>query len=111
MHNCVFSVRKMQKQDVPLVAELEKECGKITALSVDTQGETMILTDNDGTPLCPAIVWLDNRATGQAEQIEKQFGHKKVYDITGQPEIIATWPASKLLWVKENKPEVFEKNR
>ena len=26
MHNCVFSVRKMQKQDVPLVAELEKEC-------------------------------------------------------------------------------------
>lgn len=103
-----FDAAKYISMCKEVIAELEKECGKITALSVDTQGETMILTDNDGTPLCPAIVWLDNRATVQAEQIEKQFGHKKVYDITGQPEIIATWPASKLLWVKENKPEVFK---
>ncbi len=92
-----------------VVSRLAERCGAIDALSVDTQGETLILTDGEGKPVCPAIVWLDNRATAQAEAIEKQFGHKKVYDITGQPEITATWPASKLLWVRENRPEVFAK--
>ena len=82
---------------------------EISALAVDTQCETMILTDNDGNPLMNAIVWLDNRAAAEAEEIEKAFGNKRVYEITGQPEITATWPASKLLWVKKNEPEIFEK--
>ena len=84
---------------------------KIDALAIDTQCETLILTDEDGNPLIDAIVWLDNRATKEAEQIEAHFGRKKVYEITGQPEITATWPASKLLWIKENKPEVWAKTK
>ena len=71
---------------------------EIDALAVDTQCETMILTDKEGNPLCPAIVWLDNRATEEAELIASHFGHKRVYEVTGQPEITATWPACKLLW-------------
>lgn len=92
-----------------VVAELREECGEITALSVDTQGETLILTDEDGVPLMPAIVWLDNRATEEAEAIRAQFGERRVYEVTGQPEITATWPASKLLWVRRNRPDVFAK--
>lgn len=81
----------------------------IDALSVDTQCETLILTDKDGAPLCDAIVWLDNRATKEAEEIESVFGTEKVYTVTGQPEITATWPACKLLWVKRNKPDIWNK--
>lgn len=83
----------------------------IDALAVDTQCETMILTDEQGTPLRPAIVWLDNRAVAQAEQLAAHFGHRRVYEVTGQPEITATWPACKLLWIKQNEPEVWEKTR
>lgn len=82
---------------------------EISALSIDTQGETLIVTDADGNPLTDAIVWLDNRAVAQAEAIEKHFGTKQVYDMTGQPEIIATWPACKLLWLKENRPDIWPK--
>ena len=81
------------------------------ALATDTQCETLILTDDDGNPVRPAIVWLDNRATKEAEEIEAHFGRKKVYDVTGQPEITATWPACKLLWVKKNEPEVWKKTK
>ena len=88
------------------IEKVKKELS-IDALAVDTQCETLILTDENGTPVRPAIVWLDNRATTEAEIIEKHFGHKKVYEITGQPEITATWPACKLLWVKRNEPEVW----
>ena len=90
-----------------VIAELQAECGTIDALSIDTQGETLILADKDGKPLCPAIVWLDNRATSEAEDIAEDFGHRQVYDVTGQPEITATWPASKLLWVRRHKSDIF----
>lgn len=83
----------------------------VDALAIDTQCETLILTDEDGNPVRKAIVWLDNRATKEAEEIEKHFGRKKVYEVTGQPEITATWPACKLLWVKKNEPEVWAKTK
>ena len=91
--------------------EIEKVKAKLSvdALAVDTQCETLILTDENGTPVRPAIVWLDNRAVAEAKMIEEKFGHKRVYEITGQPEITATWPAAKLLWVKRNEPEVWAK--
>ena len=83
----------------------------IAALAIDTQCETIIFTDEDGTPLRDAIVWLDNRATAQAGEIQKQFGEKRVYEVTGQPEITATWPACKVLWYKQNEPELFKRTR
>lgn len=81
----------------------------VSALAIDTQCETIIFADDNGKPLMNAIVWLDNRATKQAEEIKAHFGNKKVYEVTGQPEITATWPAAKILWLKENNPEVLEK--
>ena len=89
--------------------EIDKILAEVSvdALAIDTQCETLILTDADGNPTRKAIVWLDNRATEEAELIEKHFGRKRVYDVTGQPEVTATWPACKLLWVKRNEPEVW----
>ena len=51
-----------------------QETVKIDAISIDTQGETLILTDAEGNPTMPAIVWLDNRAVKEAEEIEAHFG-------------------------------------
>ncbi len=84
---------------------------QIDALAIDTQCETLILTDENGVPVRRAIVWLDNRATEEAQMIEAHFGRQTVYEITGQPEVTATWPACKLLWVKRNEPEVWAKTK
>jgi len=83
----------------------------VDALSIDTQCETLILTDEFGNPVRKTIVWLDNRATEEAKIIEEHFGRQKVYEVTGQPEVTATWPACKLLWVKRNEPEVWAKTK
>ncbi len=91
------------------ISRLKSDVGEIYALSVDTQGETLILTDENGTPLCPAVVWLDNRAKAEADEIQQVFGNKRVYEVTGQPEITAGWPASKLLWFRHNRQEIFKK--
>lgn len=82
---------------------------RIEALSIDSQGETLILADSDGKALYPAINWMDTRAVNEAKLIEEKFGRRKVYEITGQPEITAGWPASKLLWFRNNRPDIFSR--
>jgi xylulokinase len=52
---------------------------KIDALSIDTQGETLIVLDKLGNPLMNAIIWLDNRADKEAEEFVKGELSKGVY--------------------------------
>lgn len=105
-----FEAEKYFEMLLDILAEVSK-VAQIDALSIDTQCETLIVTDDEGKPLRNAIVWLDNRATKEAEEIEKVFGNKRVYEVTGQPEITATWPACKLKWIKKNEPEIFNSVR
>src|SRR6266545_1848662 len=79
---------------------------RVAALSVSSQGETMIAVDSKGSPVYPAIVWLDNRAAHEAETLAEKYS-SVAYQTTGIPEIIPTWTACKILWLKQNKPEVF----
>ena len=102
-----FDAQQYVKMCKDAIEKLTEECGAIDALSIDTQGETLILTDKDGKPLCDAVIWLDNRAEAESEAIKSAFGNERVYNVTGQPEITAGWPASKLLWFKNNNPDVF----
>ncbi len=92
-----------------VIGRLRDECGPIDAISVDTQGETMVFADVDGKPLYPAIVWLDNRATQEADEIKERFGVRQVYEVTGQPEITAGWPACKALWFRKRHPELWSR--
>ncbi|MHA1843117.1 MAG: xylulokinase [Promethearchaeota archaeon] len=83
--------------------------GSIKAFSLSAQGETLIIIDKEGKPLRNAISWMDNRAQEQAEILSKEFPNDEVYKITGQVSIVPTWPAAKLLWIKQNEPKIFER--
>ena len=82
---------------------------QIHSLGISAQGETLILLDKEGNPLTNAVVWLDNRAQQEAKELVQVFGNEETYKITGQVEIVPTWPASKILWFKKNKPEIFHR--
>ena len=61
-----------------------------------------------GRAIYPALVWLDNRAADQAAFLAERFG-SDVYARTGIPEIVPTWSACKILWIRQNEPEVFSR--
>ena len=82
---------------------------EIKALAIASQAETLIPVDHRGQPLRKAIVWLDNRAGLEAQEIKSAFGTDLAYKITGQPDIVPTWPAAKILWMRKNEPELFKK--
>jgi sugar (pentulose or hexulose) kinase len=80
----------------------------IAAVGVTSQGETLIVLDKQGRPLRKAIVWLDNRAEAEAKLIREKFGRDLVYQVTGQQDILPSWPAAKILWLRTHEPEVFQ---
>ncbi|MBI4731368.1 MAG: hypothetical protein HY781_04450, partial [Chloroflexi bacterium] len=96
---CVKTVRGALDQ-----AGIQPE--QVKAAAVSSQGETTITLDATGQVIYPALVWLDNRAVEQAVFLAERFG-EEVYMRTGIPEIVATWPACKILWLRQNEPEIF----
>jgi len=81
---------------------------EILGIGVSSQGETFIALDRYGEPLRRAIVWLDNRSKDEARLIADNFGAENIYRVTGQNEVIPTWTATKILWLKRNEPSVFQ---
>jgi xylulokinase len=82
---------------------------KVRAISFSAQGETLLFLDADGKPLMNAIVWMDNRAKKEARALAARFGNETCYEVTGQVSFEPCWPASKVLWVRDNEPGLFQK--
>jgi len=80
----------------------------IKGMSFSSQAETLVPVGRDGIPLRKAIVWLDNRAIDEARIIRDEFGLDRIHRITGQPEVVPTWPACRILWIKRNEPSLFK---
>ena len=81
----------------------------VKGIAFSSQGETLIMLDSMGKPLRKAIIWLDNRSGKEAKQLEEKFGNKCIMDITGQPEVLPLWPATRILWLRENEPALFSR--
>ena len=84
---------------------------ELLVIGLSTQGETTLLLDENDRPLGNAIVWLDNRALAEAADISAHFGAEEIQRRTGQVGADAIWPGAKLLWIRRNEPERFEKLR
>ncbi len=97
---CVKAVRHA-------VAQAGINPAAVKGIGVSSQGETVTPIGRDGAPLGPAIVWLDNRAADEADFLSRQLDPDTLYRITGINEVVPTWTACKLLWLKRNQPELF----
>jgi xylulokinase len=85
------------------------EAARVAAIGISAQGETLIAVQGDGAPTRNAIVWLDSRAAAESEELADRFDEKLFYEITGQPAMLPTWPAAKVLWMGRHEPGNFER--
>ncbi len=81
---------------------------RIAAVSVTNQRETIVPVDEAGEPLRNAIVWQDRRTVSQCDWIRDRLTPDTVYSVTGLI-IDPYFSAPKILWIKENERETFEK--
>jgi len=81
----------------------------IVAIGISAQGETLFVLDDNMAPLRNAIVWMDNRSVKEADTLRARFGDEICYHTTGQVRFDPCWPAAKILWLRENEPDLFRK--
>lgn len=80
----------------------------IAGIGVTSQGESLVVLDDQGKPLRPTIVWLDNRSHAESDELRRHFGEEQAYLHTGQPEVIPTWTATRILWLKHHEPRCYK---
>ncbi len=79
---------------------------QIAAIGLTGQMHGATLLDAHGAVLRPCILWNDQRTAGQCAAITARVGAARVLQLTGNP-VLTGFTAPKLLWVRENEPEVY----
>lgn len=82
----------------------------IKGVGLSGQMHGAVLLDKDNKVLRRAIIWCDQRSSAECEMITSLVGKERLIEITANPALTG-FTASKVMWVKNNEPEVFEKVR
>lgn len=80
----------------------------IAFVSFSSVMHSLIAVDKDGKPLTNCIIWADSRSAGYVEKFKKNGLGQQIYKTTGTP-CHPMSPLYKIMWLKDNEPEIFKK--
>ncbi|MDF2612222.1 MAG: xylulokinase [Clostridia bacterium] len=81
---------------------------QIEGISFSGQMHGLVLLDEKGEVLRPSILWNDGRTQKQCDYLNDVIGRDKLSEYTGNI-ALSGFTGPKVMWVKENEPEIFEK--
>ncbi|OHB80095.1 MAG: carbohydrate kinase [Planctomycetes bacterium RBG_16_55_9] len=88
-------------------AQAEFDAGDVEAIGISYQMHGLVVVDKNKNVLRPSIIWCDSRAVQIGERAAADIGRDKclqrLFNLPGN------FTASKLMWVKENEPEIYAK--
>lgn len=91
------------------IGRLGSSSKNLEAIGISTQMHSFMAIDKDGKPLTNVITWADSRPSSQADNIKELFDYNSMCHNTGCRVQHPMYPLSKILWLKEAKPEIFKK--
>ncbi len=91
-----------------LFADLEsKYRDGVLGIGISYQMHGLVLVDKDQNVLRPSIIWCDSRAVEIGNELFEKLGPQKCLDhLLNSP---GNFTASKLKWVKDNEPEIYNR--
>ena len=99
MHTCTAIKR--------IIRETGIEPSKISGIGVSYQMHGLVVVDSKGNPLRSSIIWCDSRAVEIGNRAFSELGENKCMShLLNSP---ANFTASKLKWVKDYEPELYDK--
>jgi len=82
----------------------------IHGIGLTGQMHGLVLLDEAGQVLRPAILWNDQRTAAECEEIRRRLGQERLIQITGN-DALTGFTAPKVLWVRNNEPALFARTR
>lgn len=96
----INATKKLQQQ-------FSFDSGSIAAIGISYQMHGLVCIDRNGKPLRPSIIWCDSRAVEIGDNAFDDLG--KEYCLQNFLNSPGNFTASKLKWVKDNEPGIYEK--
>ena len=94
---------KLALKDVLTTSKVD--VAQIKSIGISYQMHGLVVVDKKGEVLRPAIIWCDSRAIPYGNEAFKKLGEEHCLShMLNSP---GNFTASKLKWIKENEPEVF----
>jgi len=81
---------------------------KVIGIGCGGQMHGLVVLDEHDQVIRPAILWNDGRTAKQVDYLNKQIGREKLSELTANI-AFAGFTAPKILWMRENEPENFER--
>src|SRR5690606_32367510 len=92
------------------IAEMKRglsreQVAQIAVLVIAHQRETVVVTDRRGTPLAPALLWMDGRCQKEVARATARLGAVRIHGLSGKPP--CTTPSLyKLMHLLGTRPEL-----
>ena len=89
------------------LADSGAELGDVEAIGISYQMHGLVCVDRNGRVLRPAIIWCDSRAVQIGDRAFEDLGPDRcLKSLLNSP---GNFTASKLAWVRQEEPAIFEK--
>ena len=82
----------------------------VRGIGLSGQMHGLVMLDENNELIRNSIIWCDQRAGEQTEEMLRILPMETWMEITSNPPL-AGWTAAKILWVREHEPELYEKCR
>lgn len=94
------------------VRQVIREAGiqpeEIAGVGIDGQSWSAIAIDKGGKVLTNTPIWMDTRAQSICDRLNEEIGEEEIFRIAGNS-LQPSYTTAKILWYKENLPEVYSK--
>lgn len=101
--------QKLKESIFSIIKELALCCnGKVDAICFSSFGEAFTLIDKEGKPISDFILFFSDLGEKEKKVVENKLGQEKIARISGLlPHRMYSF--SKLMWIKDNQPDIYEK--
>jgi xylulokinase len=79
-------------------------------IGLSGQMHGLVVLDEHGDVLRPAILWNDQRTAAECAEIERRVGLQRLIELTGN-RALTGFTAPKLLWLRTHEPDVYARIR
>jgi xylulokinase len=83
---------------------------QIRSIGLSGQMHGLVILDDGGVVIRPSLIWCDQRSQRQVDSINETLGPQNVLAFTANP-VLTGFTLPKLLWVRDNEPQHFERVR
>ncbi len=91
-----------------LMKQITEKYGAIRSMGVTSLGESFVALDENDKMLHPAMIYTDIRGEEECRELTNKLGEQRIASTVGaKPHTMFSVP--KLMWIKNNRPDVFEK--